>query len=428
MQKLELGYQHSVQSLRDGLKQSDKIVYHSNGNRAFSAKVFLNRVKPVLAKAGITRIGDISFLSATHYPVFQSCRPNIFYHTAIGQNTGSQGKGPHSEQATLSCMMEAIEGYCAEPRNSFLVRASYDFLRSHQVVLNPQKYVSSINAEKVQLDEPVMWTKAYHVQMDCEILIPAEVVFYPFLSKLYRTQPHFPSSTNGLASGATYLEATTHALYEVIERYYNHLFDLGKVQVEAIYEEELIQKGIEETKAAVRGEYELQLYSLEIPGIKNLPMIMCLLVGDQDTYYGMGCSARVDVSIDRAISEALQSQATVISGGREDLETDEISLGQVPLFENTPQPEKRSLRIGHLRKRVYDRDFRSLRDEFQFLIRWLKNLGYEHTLIANLTRAGLDLPVVKVIIPDMDSIQTVQRSSQLDSQSLLKYQFPNIVD
>ena len=83
----------------------------------------LRRLEPVLPRIGVTRIGDISFLSPANYPVFQSCRPNVFGHACVGQNSGSQGKGPTRTQALVSCMMESIEQFCAEPRKPELVRA-----------------------------------------------------------------------------------------------------------------------------------------------------------------------------------------------------------------------------------------------------------------------------------------------------------------
>ena len=117
------------------------------------------------------------------------------------------------------------------------------------------------------------------------------------------------------------LEAVVHALYELIERYYTARFEEGELTVEALHEEELALAGVDEFLQGDMRDYELQLYAGEIPGIKNLPFVFCIITGpEQHLYAGYGCSATVEISIDRAISEALQSHATLISGAREDME------------------------------------------------------------------------------------------------------------
>jgi ribosomal protein S12 methylthiotransferase accessory factor len=427
MEIFEIDRQLSPSALREGIRKSEPVVYNSNGNRSTSPRKLKQILKRVLPRVGVKRIADISFLAATDYPVYQSCRPNVFYHTRLGQNSGSQGKGPHKTQAFFSCAMETIEGYCAEPRNPVLIRASYDFLRRHQVVLDPRIYVPSEGQAAVAADEVIMWTPAYHVEMDCEVLVPAECVFFPFLPKIYKTEAHFPSSSNGLASGSTYLEAAIHGLYEVIERHYCHLLEEGKVKIEALHEEELGQIGIEETKAALRGEYELQLYCVEIPGIKNLPLVTCALVGNEMCFYGIGCSATVDISIDRAISEALQSQATRISGSREDIEQQTKITGvDSTFFGKTAQPERRTLRIAQYRRRVYDLKFKNLRDEFDFAVKWAGRLGYKNILLANLTRSSVGIPCVKVVVPEMSPNNETKGSSDFDLDLYMSCFFPNI--
>lgn len=416
----------SVSDLKRGLSRSEKVVYKSNGFRTTKAEVFFKKIEKILPKVGVKRVANISFMSATKYPVFQSCRPSMFYHSSTGQNTGAQGKGPHLNQALISCAMEAIEGFCAEPREVELIRATYNQIKNQYVVIDPDLYLQNISNPNAKHDEPLMWTKALHLQLGCEVLIPAETVYFPFLNSLYRTKGHFPSSTNGLASGATYLEATIHALYEVIERHYHARLADGKILVEALYEEELVQIGIAETTAAMRGEFELQLYTLEISKIKNLPVVMCLLVGDNQVYYGMGCSSTVEISIDRALSEALQSHATAISGTREDLE-ELINCEQEveSLFAKVPQPDRRTLRVKDFAKRVHNKRFSNLNKELQFVLKWIRQLGINDVVVANLNREGIDIPVVKVVIPELEQPSDIRTSSRFTADKLFKHKYPS---
>jgi ribosomal protein S12 methylthiotransferase accessory factor len=423
-----------VHHLRLGLRALDRIVYSANGNRAMTGKAFLRKIEKIAPRVGLTRVANISYLSPANYPVFQSCRPNVLYHYRTGQNTGAQGKGPNLTQATISCIMETIEHYCCEPRTPTLIRASYNFLRSHHQVLDPQRCVCAIHdGEEVDPPdhhEPLVWTPAYCVELDAEVLVPAQLVYFPIIPDLHLTRSFFPGGSNGLASGATYLEATIHALYEVIERYYTSLLQDGKLKVEAIHEEELANAGIQEFLSGPMQDLELQVYAGEIAGIRNLPYIFCIIAGsDRFAYGGYGCSATVDISIDRAISEALQGHATLISGSREDMDgkarEKSTAPRDIPFFGKTDQPDKRTLRVREFRKRVHDRSFATLNDEYKFLVDWIHKLGFEQIFFANLTRVGIDIPVVKAIIPEMQAERSYRTSASITHNDVLNSIYPN---
>ena len=105
-------------------EKADVIVYAENGDRSSDGSALLARLEVLLPWLGITRVGEVSQLAPNGFPVCQSTRPNLLHHVSYGMNTGSQGKGPSRLQAQLSCMMEAVEGYCAEPRNVAFIRSS----------------------------------------------------------------------------------------------------------------------------------------------------------------------------------------------------------------------------------------------------------------------------------------------------------------
>jgi hypothetical protein len=69
---------------------------------------------------------------------------------------------------------------------------------------------------------------------------------------------------------------------------------------------------------------------------------------------------------------------------------------------------------------VIHRKFRDMRDEFRFLSRWLHRSRFPFTYVANLTRRGIDFPVVKVIIPGMCSERRVRNYSEYSSGDLVR--------
>ena len=100
------------QTLVDGLHQDQKVTFSENGNRALNPEDYLDHALNQLKKVGGTRVSEISGLHANrHFPVYQTCRPDLFSHSAFGQNSGGQGKGPSEAQAQISAIMETIEGF-----------------------------------------------------------------------------------------------------------------------------------------------------------------------------------------------------------------------------------------------------------------------------------------------------------------------------
>ncbi len=399
----ELGRQYSPQALASALNNKEKIVYSLNGNRAANGRTFLKKIEKLCPLVGVRRVGDISHLTGAPYPVFQSCRPNLLLHTEYGQNSGALGKGTTETQAKISCIMEAIEGYCSEPRSPHLIRASFRYLAQQYAVLDPRKLLTQFDVDPPSLDEPLMWTPAYSVKTGSAIWVPAETVYCPFVNKPYRTRSLFISASNGLSSGSTYLEAVVHGLYELIERYYLAKMEQGGVTVEAMFEDQVKERSVQAYLRVMGDEDQVQLYSIELPGVRNLPMIMCCLVADNTLHQGWGCSPSIEMSVSRAFSEAMQSRATVISGSRENMPSIESGAraAEESIFGKATQPEERTLSLKALRARAIDKRFTSLDQEYQFVLAWLRARSLDNVIIANLTRQGIDVPVVKVLIPEL---------------------------
>ncbi|MBN4059203.1 YcaO-like family protein [Endomicrobium sp. AH-315-J14] len=154
--------------------------------------------------------------------------------------------------------------------------------------------------------------------------------------------------------------------------------------------------------------YRLRMFAIELPGCKrNLPMVVCHLVGHGRTYGGYGCSANLLSSVDRAVSEALQALAVDISGSREDLDARRVNAGAVSHESDTAAP----VAIEELRKRVWDVTATSLQEEFGMAVDWVHRFGFANVCVANLTRVGVDIPVVKVLVPGLPCKMEVREAS-----------------
>lgn len=420
---MELATCYPAKLLRDAfLNHDEDVVYRQNGNRSVAGSVFLKRLEKVYPKTGITRVADISQLAFNGYPVFQAVRPNLFAHWQVGSNSGSQGKGPTATQAKISAIMESIEQYSAEPRNTKLIRNSYDYLKRQHRILHPSLFEPSYETAAGNTSEPIVWTEALHVGSLETVLVPAESVFFPLSGPEYGTRKMYPSTSNGLASGATYLEAIIHGLYEVVERHYGAAAEStdSPMKIEALYEEEYFRIGALTSKLEL--DWDIQLYAFFIPGIQNIPTVLCSIVGDVDQMaQGWGCCLNVDIAIERAVSEAFQSLATAYSGSREDMGKKNSSLA--PDSPERPLPDFRSLRIKDFKKRAKHKVYDSLLAEMKDLIRWLKDRGVDNLCVANLTRVGIDIPVVKVVAPGLSAPYYLRSRKPYDAESIVRHRY-----
>lgn len=392
------------EEIAEGLKSHEPIVYRQNGNRNLPAKSFLKKINKAMAAVGITRVADVSQLDVSRLPVFQTSRPNILNHVYFGQNSGSQGKGLTAEQAMISAIMESIETYCLEVRNPDFILGSYNFLKQQYAVLPPESVFHSPVAATASRDEKLLWTWAFHVETSSRILVPAETIFFPVMAGDYQVERHFMCGSNGLASGSTYLEAVNHALYEVIERnYWAHM---------ELFSDKLIIQNVKADEFKVLAQHvnlkavlnSINLVSLRFKDGPNIPVFTALYSSGGEMTMGFGCGPTLEMAATRAITEAVQAMTTKKSGARDDLERPGHFHGPFveKLWKKSPQlPKSDVIAVKDLSEAVKEKNHRTLNDEYNYLIKWVKEKGYHNLCIANLTRTGVDIPVVKVLIPAM---------------------------
>jgi len=316
--------------------------------------------------------------------------------------------------------MEAIESFCGEPRNAPLVRATYRELAKSQACLLPSLLVGRRQPQRPGPDEPLMWTPMLWLEQSEEVWVPAETVFFPFLPEQFDTQRFFPSSSDGLAAGSSYLEATIHALYAKIERHYLALSGLGLVDTVELSLDELDCFPVGRWNRESSEGMPLRFWTHLIPGLKNLPMLFV----SRGEWGGMGCSANVEMSALRAISEAFQSHALGVSGSREDIGRHRLPT---PSTRQAAVGSAARLSLAEYRREVWDVEFTDLRDELRFLLDWVHQAGFPMTLIANLTRNGVGFPVVRAVVPGMLFLSTTHiESAPRKSKTPNQARYPNI--
>lgn len=360
------------------------------------ANLTLERLQPLLSAFGITRIANITGLDQLEIPVAICIRPNS-KHLAV-----SQGKGLTWELAQVSAIMESIEGYHAENVPPPEVIGSYKKLKQNYPIVNPMLFnPASFTIPNIEEWE-MGWTKALDINQQ-QILIPHALICLN--STVYHPEYNFLSvSSNGLAAGNTKEEAICHAIYEIIER--DALWRWGQLPNNKIDESQLLLSSIDsEINQAIleklyKGEQSVKVWDITSP--IGIPSFHCVIkdripIRNLGMFRGTGTHLSKEIALSRALTEAAQSRAAIISGTRDDIFTDQYQRNQL-------YPYSKDLYLEGKKKfqNCYQPSFElGFAKNIEYLYARLKEQNYPHIYIVDHTKERFKIPVVHVFIPKM---------------------------
>ena len=381
--------------------------YFAGTHRACSPEETFARYWPVGKQIGITRIADITGLDNIHIPVCVSIRPN-----SRGLST-SQGKGLDLFSAKTSALMESIECWHAENIDLPLKHNSYNGLRKSGAAVVDIFALSTYGDSHITGGTPLYWVEGVDLLTEKPTWVPYDTVSTNFTwPGRGGLQAGFVISTNGLSSGNTQQEAVAHALAEAIER---DAIELARTDIRAGSAHRKIDPA---TIADVNCRHLLArldaagvAYGLyDITSDLAVPSFACTIVDRETTgwrtlpaFSGYGCHPDPAVALMRAITEAIQSRLTHISGSRDDIFwADYNKLGN---------PDD----LAEYRRIILDiqpqRDFRSIQsvstptfaDDIAAMIARLRQKGVRNVVVVNLSKPGIEVPVVKVVVAGLMS-------------------------
>jgi YcaO-like protein with predicted kinase domain len=119
---------------------------------------------------------------------------------------------------------------------------------------------------------------------------------------------------------------------------------------------------------------------------------------------GHGCHPVRQIALVRALTEAAQARLTIISGLRDDfrrdtyeqlLDSDLVKTTRQRIFASVPARQFRDLPNW---------DGETFEDDVEWELRCLRNAGIRRVIVVDLTRAEFALPVVRVIVPGLETI------------------------
>ena len=384
---------------------------HCDGtHRVLTPEETLERVTPFMVTAGITRLANVTNLDTVGIPVVNAYRPNSRSISV------SQGKGLTLAAARTSGVMEAVELFVAERPPLPLRRASHDDLRQQHSVVDvwnlPRAATSSFRDAL-----PILWVEGVDLGEDrAARWVPFDVVHTDWTLPLVAGSEMFLISSNGLASGNSYMEAASHAICELVERDATTLwycrseperkrFRIATSSIDderchellARFERAGVAVGIWETTSDV-----------------GIPSFHCM-IAERDTASlrrvppstGQGCHPAREVALSRALCEAAQKRLTMITGARDDLQRSEYAkrldaayAGRV--LDLILEPEgSRSFRDAPTWSAP------TLEGDVTWEIERLASAGIRQVIAIELTQAGTPFSVVRVLAPGLEPMHDV---------------------
>lgn len=383
--------------------------YRSGTHRLVAPAETVARIARLAPALGITRVANVTGLDTVGLPVVMVCRPNSRSLSV------AQGKGLSLEAAKASGLMESVESYHGERITLPVKLATYNELRyTHRVV-----DVRTLLWRQTSLyhdDFRILWIEGVDLLADEAMWLPFELVHVDLTLPSPTGSGCFVLSSNGLASGNHLLEAVNHAICEVVERHaYARWLRLEgphlsstRVDIDSIddpscrhvldlYERAAISVAIWD----LSGEIGIPAFRCSVADRRPDPMRPMAACG------GMGCHPERGIALLRALTEAAQSRLTMIAGSRDDLHRSRYELSRnldtLERWRQEVASERGTLAFGSLPTH----DSATFEGDLQWLLSRLAATGVEHVIWFDLRKTGLDIPVVRVVIPGLEGLPSM---------------------
>jgi len=359
----------------------------------------LSRVAPYLKTMGITRLSRQTDLDCVGLPVWCAYTPNSRSIVI------AQGKGLEDIDAKVSAAMEALERAVAgDPITVTTVSSARD-LRRRGDCAEPLDCLIASGEQVVSEDEQLAWSLATELLHDQPIHVPQDAAL------LDRTrQNRFWMSSDGLASGNTMEEAIFHGILERIERDAHVLWQIASdVKRDSCcvdpksFADVALSGLIGRIEAAglivklfdITSDIGIPCYTaLVAPSAVNgkVPLRFVEATG------GSGAHPWAVRAAIRAVTEALQSRLTYISGARDDVWPD---LFTTPL---PAQTRRAFLAVpASVSAAAIARPVGTVSTLLQELLARLRASGIGSVIALPLTPEDLPFSVMKIFIPDLEN-------------------------
>ncbi len=365
-------------------------------HRAMDPKLTLDRIRPHLHKAGITRIADITGLDTVGIPVVVAIRP------ASGSLAVEAGKGATLHAAATSACMEAIERFVGEEAPTTDVVATPAAVRDRLAV--PVDAFPVMRHAVIAEHRAHAFSAMTNLHDGSELLAPRLLVALPPEQPTMMAAP-WAASSNGLASGNHLPEALCAGLYEVVERDAVSSWDVAiakgamplRVDLNTL-EGEIICGIIEQVQRA-----DASVAILWNPNDIGIPACTALVWSNQTghgVYKGYGCHLDPEIAMIRAVTEAVQARTVFVAGARDDLlrgSFEALKRSHVSSPDGT-LAHAVSVNVND----IPNRSTGSFHGDVHVILGELRRAGFDKVLARELDASAFEVSVCRVIVPGLE--------------------------
>jgi ribosomal protein S12 methylthiotransferase accessory factor len=391
--------------------------------RACNPEDTVRRLRALAPRIGITRLANITGLDVVGVPVWVGIRPN-----SRGLAT-SQGKGLTHAAAKASALMEAVESWHAENIDQpVYVDSPWSFRRKAPII--GYERLSFYEDSPPRRDQPFAWIEGYDLLQERACWVPLESVSTNYVgSAQRRSATTFMQSSNGLAGGNEVLEAITHALCELVERDAIHRagdamrrFDAGRrVRIETIVDADChaVLDRLEHSGVAVA--------AFDLSSDLGIPVYGCSIVDADDTaswrplppFNGYGCHLNPGIAMLRALTEAVQSRLTYISGSRDDISLEQYRTGGNPnALDSLREAWARSPARADFRERR-NLATASFNGDIRTMLDILRAAGIENAVAVDLRKPDIGVAVVRMVVAGLAGGLSHGRAIRVPERNIL---------
>jgi ribosomal protein S12 methylthiotransferase accessory factor len=424
----------------------------------------LEKVTPIARRIGVTRIADITHMDRLYIPNYSIVLPGTEDKIWV-----YSGKGPTRDHARASAIMESIERYSSLPSTDSsrnIVVGSFQELSKNHTVLHPDELVEPLRFQ-YRNDMVMEFMIGTELFTNTEILVPACLGLFEYRRPITNTLPSSQvvnpfgyTHTSGLASGNVIEEAVCHALCELIERdatsiaqLYSTIIPYTILQRVA---ETLIENGYPITigNNCIADKFvddasvfpDVDISEVNSPAVTdlvkkfhqaNLPLLIKNITSDiaVPTFYassyeelsedyglfsaGYGTHPDARIALIRAITELAQTRAANIQGARDDFIKYRYNL------QDENATVRRRWQFKGSRDKISFSEVKSyfcndILDDIKLILNNLKEAGLKRAIIIDLTNKNIDIPVVRAIVPGLETYTVTESVMSRRAKSFFK--------
>ncbi|MGK3983555.1 YcaO-like family protein [Sorangium sp. So ce136] len=383
--------------------------FRAGTHRLVPPEETLERARRFMPALGITRIANATGLDHVGVPVAMAFRPNSRSLSV------AQGKGLTLAAAKASAVMEAIESYHAERSERPLRLARLSELRRSQRVLDVAA-LPRLRGSAFHDDLRTLWIEGRDLFGGAATWAPYEVVHTDYTLPLPPGSGSFVMSSNGLASGNHALEATSHAVCEIVERDAATLFALSSDEARRRARVDLSTVD-DPACRSVLSSYEragIDAGVWEVSSDVGIAAFSCTIVDREPNPHrpiapmsGLGCHPAREIALLRALTEAAQSRITILSGSRDDIRHakagPEGDLREALRFraELGAAPPARAFHDAP------NHAGETFEDDLAWQLDRLRAVGVRQAVVIDLSKPEIGIPVVRVVIPGLEPLHEI---------------------